>query len=111
MDFAWDPAKNAWNLQHRRLPFALAALLFSGSTLEWADDRIEYRESRFKALGLVHGRVLMCVYTDRVIDGREVRWIISSREAERKEIDAYYAQVHGSAAGRGEGLRHAGPAG
>jgi DNA-binding transcriptional regulator YiaG/uncharacterized DUF497 family protein len=92
MDFAWDPAKNAWNIQHRRLPFALAALLFSGPTLEWQDDRLHYGEVRCKALGLVHGRVLLCVYTDRITAGREVRWIISLREAERKGSDAYYAR-------------------
>jgi uncharacterized DUF497 family protein len=107
MEFGWDTAKNAWNVRHRRLPFALAALLFSAPTLEWEDDRIDYGEVRSKALGLVHGRVLLCVYTDRIIAGRDVRWIISLREAERKESDAYYTRVHGGPRERDEGVRHA----
>jgi putative transcriptional regulator len=55
----------------------------------------------------VHGRVLLCVYTDRIIDAREVRWIISLGEAERKESDAYHAKIYGGADARRGGLRDA----
>jgi uncharacterized protein len=87
MDFEWDRAKSQRNESERGLPFELAALLFDGPTIESADERRHYGETRIQAIGLVGSVTLHCVYTQR----GEVRRIISLRFANRKERDAYRA--------------------
>ena len=46
-------------------------------------------EQRVRAYGEVNSRLFVCVYTDRVIVGRSVRWIISLRKANKREIQKY----------------------
>lgn len=52
------------------------------------DDRFDYGEIRYHAVGQVEGREFVVVYTTR---GRALR-IISARKANRREI-ARYAQA------------------
>lgn len=85
--FEWDEAKSARNLLLRGLPFDIAIELFSSQTLEKIDDRRDYKETRIFAVGLVEGRCLTCIFTDR----GEIRRIISLRVASRKERNAYRA--------------------
>ncbi len=85
MIFEWDYAKSHRNAIDRRLPFDLALALFDGPTLETVDVRREYGEIRIKAIGIVRGVCLVCVYTDR----DDIRRIISLRLANRKERDGY----------------------
>ncbi len=87
MDFEWDEAKSERNRLQRGLPFALSMLLFEGRTLERVDERQDYGETRIQAIGMLGGRTLLCVYTDR----GAVRRIISLRYANRRERDAYRA--------------------
>jgi uncharacterized DUF497 family protein len=91
MDFEWDRAKSERNEVERGLPFELAVLLFDGPTIERVDDRRSYGEIRIRALGMVGGVTLHCVYTQR----GEVCRIISLRYASRKERDAYRATYPG----------------
>ena len=69
------------------MPFELAALLFDGPTIERADERRHYGETRIRAIGLVGNITLHCAYTQR----GEIRRIISLRYANRKERDGYRA--------------------
>lgn len=89
MEFDWDDKKNATNVRTRQLAFALAKFLFRGDTLEEIDARHDYGEQRVRAHGRVKGRLLVCVYTDRQISGRPVRWIISLRKANKREVRRY----------------------
>jgi len=91
MIFEWDPAKSAKNTRERGLPFEVGAAVFDNPTLEAPDDRIDYGEVRIKAIGIVRGVVLVCVYNDR----DEVRRIVSLRVANRKERNAYRASYPG----------------
>jgi uncharacterized DUF497 family protein len=86
-DFEWDQAKSDRNRLERRLPFDLAIALFDGPTLEQPDIRQDYREVRMMAIGMAHGLIMHCVYTDR----NGVRRIVSLRPANRRERDAYRA--------------------
>lgn len=70
MEFDWREAKHKKNLEGRGFDFAAQI-----------DDREDYGENRIKAIGEVDGVVLVVIYTDR----DDVRWIISSRKASRKE--------------------------
>jgi uncharacterized DUF497 family protein len=87
MIFEWDAAKSRGNGVECGLPFEFAIPMFDGPTLELPDDRRDYGERRIVAIGMVDGRALACVYTDR--DG--VRRIISLRMANREERDGYRA--------------------
>jgi hypothetical protein len=87
MIFKWDPAKSAKNTRERGLPFEIGIAIFDNPTIEAVDDRFEYGEARVKAIGIVRGVVLVCVYNDQ----DSVRRIISLRVANRKERNAYRA--------------------
>jgi uncharacterized DUF497 family protein len=86
MEFAWSEAKNAANSRKHGLKFELAALLFRSPTVEEDDDRRDYGELRVRAYGKINGKLMVCVYTDRRLDGRSVRWIISLRKANQREV-------------------------
>jgi uncharacterized DUF497 family protein len=91
MIFEWDSAKSAKNLRERGLPFDVAMAMFDAPTLEAPDDRVDYGEKRIKAIGMVRGFALVCVYSDR----GGVRRIISLRVANRKERNAYRSAYPG----------------
>lgn len=91
MDFEWDRAKSERNKRERGLLFELGVLLFDSPVIERVDERRNYGEIRVRALGVVGGVTLHCVYTQR----GEVRRIISLRYANRTERDAYRATYPG----------------
>jgi uncharacterized protein len=72
---------------------SIAPLLFAGPTLEREDRRLDYGEQRIVATGSVGGRVLTCVYTDRVMRQGLVRRIVSLRAASRRERHHYVDQT------------------
>ncbi|MSP02161.1 MAG: BrnT family toxin [Acetobacteraceae bacterium] len=88
-DFEWDDAKSQRNALTRALPFDLAIELFEGPIVVQTDNRRDYGETRTRTIGTVNGLVLVCVYTDR----GSVRRIISLRDANRRERDAYRDKV------------------
>lgn len=91
MMFEWDSAKSAKNARERGLPFEIGAAVFDNPTLEVPDARYNYGETRIKALGIVRGLILVCVYNDR----GDIRRIISLRVANRKERNAYRSAYPG----------------
>ncbi|HEY8949927.1 MAG TPA: BrnT family toxin [Rhizomicrobium sp.] len=91
MIFEWDSAKSAKNLRERGLPFDIGMAVFDNPTMETPDTRYNYGEARIKAVGIVRGIVLVCVYNDR----GETRRIISLRVANRKERNAYRSAYPG----------------
>jgi uncharacterized protein len=86
--FEWDAAKREETLRARSIDFADMARAFDRPMLQTLDERIEYGEMRWRALGIVNGRILMIVYTRREPD--TIR-IISARKASAKEIESYRA--------------------
>jgi uncharacterized DUF497 family protein len=89
MIFEWDQAKSDRNAAARHLPFDVGVALFDGPTLEALDERRDYGEIRVRAIGVVRGLCMVCVYTDR----GDIRRIISLRLASRKERDGYRATL------------------
>jgi len=81
MGFQWDEAKSVANAAKHGVSFLQAAQIFRGSILMVQDDRFDYGEERYVALGLFDGVVLSVVFTER--DG-DVR-LISARKASRNE--------------------------
>ena len=87
MLFGWHDAKHRRNQAERGIGCDTAALIFAGRVLLRTDDRRDDREMRVQAIGEADGVMLMVVFTDRA----EVRWIISARQANRKEWAAWRA--------------------
>jgi uncharacterized protein len=80
-----DPAKDAINRRKHGVAFAAASVLFDGPILRQPDDRFDYGEDRWLAVGRIGDQVFTVCYTMR---GGVYR-IISLRPASRKERQAY----------------------
>lgn len=65
MRFDWDEEKRAENLRRRKVDFAVAAQIFAGPVVAAADDRHEYGEKRFRAIGQFEGNTYVVAYTLR----------------------------------------------
>lgn len=89
-DIEFDPVKDQVNRRKHGLPLALGAEIFERGFIEEQDDRFDYGESRFLAIGPVaslNDRICVVVYTWR--DAK--RRLISFRKANDEEIARYRA--------------------
>lgn len=89
MPFTWDTEKDATNQRDHGIPFAIALHLWDSPTLERHDDREDYGEDRYLAVGTVDNRILAVVFTEREPDTIH---LLSARKAttnERKDYEAY----------------------
>jgi uncharacterized DUF497 family protein len=80
--FTWDERKRALNLRKHGVDFAIAELFDFAAAATIVDDRRDYGEKRYRALGAVAGRFYVIVFTRR---GEHIR-IISARKANAREI-------------------------
>jgi uncharacterized DUF497 family protein len=81
MRLTWDPAKRAKTLAERGLDFADAAIVFSGSTVEFEDSRADYGETRIICAGYLEERLVVVGYVLRAA----TRHIFSMRKANDRE--------------------------
>jgi uncharacterized DUF497 family protein len=86
IDFDWDPAKAAFNVQKHRISFDDAITVFDDPHHYIVDvTKPGYGEARFIAIGaLIDGRMAAVVYTDR-----QRRRIISARKVRKNEQREY----------------------
>ena len=89
MRYEWDEAKRNLNLQRHGIDFADFSYLFEGDLVILEDDRFDYDETRFVAFGLLFGRMIAVVYTER---GDDLIRLISARKASKYETEQYYRQ-------------------
>lgn len=94
--FSWDLAKAISNEKKHGVPFEEAATVFGdANALEWQDLAHSQQERRFKRLGVsVSGRILLIVYTRRSAHETQTIRIISARQANRKERQAYAGRAN-----------------
>jgi uncharacterized DUF497 family protein len=85
--FEFDPKKNRANIAKHRVDFATAARIWEDYVFEREDERRDYGERRFIALGAVEGRAMVVVYTWR----GSRRRLISARKANGDESKIYGA--------------------
>jgi uncharacterized protein len=81
----FDPAKNERNIRDRGLSFESAADFDFESALVFVDDRHEYGETRYVALGMLAERLHVLCFTE-ADDGVRV---ISFRKANSREVSRY----------------------
>jgi uncharacterized DUF497 family protein len=85
MQISFDPAKSRRNIELRGLAFDLvAAFDFDSARIE-QDDRRDYGEIRYRAIGQMDGRLAALVFTMR---GPVLR-VISLRLASRQERERH----------------------
>ncbi|QMV19127.1 BrnT family toxin [Granulicella sp. 5B5] len=87
LQFEWDDEKDRTNRIKHGLSFNTGASIFNSPTVEQMDDREDYGEVRYVALGRVETMVLKVVYTIR---GPKQFRIISVQRANRHEREFYY---------------------
>lgn len=85
---SFDPAKSERNLAERGISFDQAAEFEWDTALVVEDLRQDYGERRFRALGLIAGRLHALVFTPRAGSVH----VISLRKANRRETRRYEAQ-------------------
>jgi len=89
MEYEWDEAKRLANLRKHGIDFTDVKIVFDGDILTVEDDRYSYGEQRFVTFGLLQGRVVAVVYTEREDRIR----IISARKATKYEQRVYFEQL------------------
>ena len=86
MNFEWDLAKSNSCQISRNFDFAYVVSIFSDPTLLVEhDQRWDYGEERFRALGVIDKKVFVVVFTQRI---KAIR-IISARRANSREVKRY----------------------
>jgi len=90
LEFEWDEAKARTNLKKHRVSFLTGAAIFSDKRLERIDDREDYGELRWIALGHVDGEIYRVVFTRR---GENLIRLISVQKANRNEREIYYRET------------------
>ena len=86
MDFEWGLAKSNSCQTSRNFDFAYVISIFTDPTLLVEhDQRWDYGEERFRALGVIDKKVFVVVFTRRL---RAIR-IISARRANAREVKRY----------------------
>jgi len=88
MQYEWDENKRLANLVRHKVDFAEAIDFQWDSALETIDNRQNYGEKRWIALGLIGKRLYVMVYTFRAAKIR----IISLRKANKRERMYYEKQ-------------------
>jgi len=90
MEYEWDDVKQQANLVKHEVDFSIAEGFEWDTALETIDDRHNYNEERWIALGLIKNRLYVLIYTYRFEKAR----IISLRKANKREREYYEAQKH-----------------
>ena len=96
MRFEWDSRKNRINqTKHDGLDFETAARVFDDPNVMLMADRIIDGEQRWHAIGAVSAALLLVVhvYPEDDVNGKENIRIISAREANQRERRVYIQQA------------------
>jgi uncharacterized DUF497 family protein len=90
LEFEWDEEKARINVIKHRVSFLTAAEIFADAIVERIDDREDYGEIRFIALGRVDTEVYRVVFTWR---SENLIRMISAQKASRDEREIYHRQT------------------
>jgi uncharacterized DUF497 family protein len=90
LEFEWDQAKARSNLEKHGVSFLTAAAIFSNERLERIDDREDYGELRWIALGRVGIEVYRVVFTWR---NENLIRVVSAQKASKDEQEIYYRET------------------
>lgn len=89
IEVEWDENKNIANIKNHDIDFCDAWKIFDGPILKKIDNRRDYGEERWIALGRIDDLTVAIVYTHRA---EKIR-VISIRRANRNERKVYETQI------------------
>ncbi|QCS48598.1 BrnT family toxin [Picosynechococcus sp. PCC 11901] len=89
MKYEWDPTKRLTNLRKHGIDFIDVPAIFEGQIITVEDTRYDYGEQRFVTFGLLQGRVMAIVHTER----ENLIRIISARKATKYEQQTYFERL------------------
>jgi len=89
MQFEWDERKRLANIRKHAIDFRDAVTIFADDIVTVEDDRLDYGEQRFITFGLLRGRVVAVVHTER----EDVIRLISARKATKYEQITYFERI------------------
>ena|ERR1035438_1883969 len=90
LEFEWDEAKAKSNLEKHGVSFLTAAAVFANERLERIDDREDYGELRWIALGRVGSEVYRVAFTWR---SENLIRIVSAQKGSNHEQEIYYRET------------------
>lgn len=88
MEFEWDENKRKTNIAKHGIDFIDAQKIFDYDTVTIEDNR--FGEQRFIAIGLLNGKTIVVVYTER----SNIIRIISARKATKNEQQIYFNEIY-----------------
>jgi len=65
MQFEWDEQKRRTNIRKHGFDFRDARTVFRSPMLVAPDDRYDYGEDRWIGIGMLEGRVVVVIFTER----------------------------------------------
>jgi uncharacterized DUF497 family protein len=89
MSYEWDERKRRTNVKKHGIDFIDVSEVFDGDVVLLPDERFDYGEPRFIAIGILKSVVVVVAYTER---GETIR-IISARKATKNEQIYYFQEI------------------
>jgi len=90
MTIEWDETKRRANIRKHGLDFADAWQTFAGPMVLGLDTQADYGEDRWQGIGMLQGRVVVAVFTER---GPDTIRLISFRKADRDETKQFEVEI------------------
>ncbi len=90
--FEWDEPKSERTFQERGFDFEFASRIFDGNYVEDEDQRHDYREPRYVAIGEAENLLVTVVWTPRGSRRRIIAAWPSSNQERRKYREYYPKQ-------------------
>lgn len=87
IEFEWDEQKRLSNIDKHGIDFVGACQIFDSYTVEFEDNRYDYGEDRYIAIGKTNDKILTVIYTYR----DDIIRIISARKSTKYERNIYYS--------------------
>ena len=91
MDIEFDPAKDKSNIAKHGISLKAAEGFEWDTAIEREDNRFDYGERRFVAIGLIGNRLYALVFT--AVSHEDAVRAISLRPAEKHEVRVYHDQI------------------
>ena len=89
MSYEWDERKRRANVKKHSIDFIDVPQVFDGDVVILPDERFDYGEPRFIAIGILKNLVVVVAYTER---DENIR-IISARKATKNEQIYYFQEI------------------
>jgi uncharacterized DUF497 family protein len=88
MDIDYDPKKNVKNVRDRQLSFERARDFEFGSALIGIDDRYDYGETRYVAVGYLDSRLHVLCFTETATGIRVISFPKANSREGRRYVEA-----------------------